>query len=267
MTSWLKGSKKNHLPPPETLTINHNSGFFSCCSVRLEKIIEYFNKYKQLPYFVDSSEQFGWYRPNTVDTYFTMQSNEIKIRLPVNYENWHQYTDYKKIDYKLISPFIIKYFSPSIEIQEIIRKMESKYSLNYENLCVLFYRGNDKLRETELCPYSQYIVKATQLKQQNPKIQFLIQSDETECIETFLKEFPGSFYFQDEIRHIKKSDKTVDTVFKETNHLFSKYYLAITYIMAKSKYIICGSGNCSIWIAFFRGNPDGILQYLHNKWI
>ena len=46
-------------------------------------------------------------------------------------------------------PLINKYFSPSDEINEIITTMKKKYSLDYENICVLFYRGNDKNRETK----------------------------------------------------------------------------------------------------------------------
>ena len=33
--------------------INHNAGFFSCCSVRLGSIVHYFNKEKQLPKYVE----------------------------------------------------------------------------------------------------------------------------------------------------------------------------------------------------------------------
>jgi hypothetical protein len=37
--------------------------------------------------------------------------------------------------------------------------------------------------------------------------------------------------------------------------------------MAKCKYIICGSGNCSIWMMFYRGNCDNVYQFLKNKLI
>ena len=79
------------------------------------------------------------------------------------------------------------------------------------------------------------------------------------------EKFPNnSFYFKDEIRHMKKCDDTVDIKMKDTNKEFSKYYLAITIIMSKCKYIICGSGNCSIWIMFYRENSKNIIQNLNN---
>ena len=112
------------------------------------------------------------------------------------------------------------------------------------------------------------IEKANLILEKNPNIQFLIQSDETEFIDTFTKLFPkNSFYFKDEIRIINKCNSTVDKIMKETNYLYSKYYLAITIIMSKCKYIVCGSGNCSIWIMFYRGNSNNIYQNLNNEWI
>jgi len=80
-----------------------------------------------------------------------------------------------------------------------------------------------------------------------------------------LKTFPeNSFYFNDEIRHINKSMRTVDKVLNTQNHIFSKYYLAITIIMSRCKYIICGSGNCSLWIMFYRNNCNNVYQ--HSKY-
>ena len=44
------------------LKVTHNTGFYSCCSVRLYHIIEYFNSEKKTPLIVDSSEQFRDYK-------------------------------------------------------------------------------------------------------------------------------------------------------------------------------------------------------------
>jgi hypothetical protein len=71
---------------------------------------------------------------------------------------------------------------------------------------------------------------------------------------------------KNEIRTINKSNTTVDIVFKHLNNQYSKYYLAITIIMSKCKYIICGSGNCSIWIIFYRENANNVYQNLNNNW-
>lgn len=274
MSSWNPNAiQKKRPPPPTTLIITHNSGFFSCCSVRLDNIIKYFNQNRRLPLIVDSSAQFDWYKPprshkaSIVETYFTTDLSGIPFRGPINYGHWFQLIDYKKIEFKAIQPFVTKYFSPSNEIQDIVITLESKYALDYSNLCVLFYRGNDKITETELSSYDEYIAKAKEIQEQNPSIRFLLQSDETEFLEALSSHFPNSFYFKDEIRHIKKANTSVDKVFPQDNYQFSKYFLAITLCMAKCKYVVCGSGNCSIWIALYRGNTEGIYQHLHDKWI
>ena len=57
-------------------------------------------------------------------------------------------------------------------------------------------------------------------------------------------------------------------VFYNQNNEFSKYYLAITMIMSECKYVVCGSsGNCSIWIMFYRGNADNVYQFLEDKFV
>ena len=83
-----------------------------------------------------------------------------------------------------------------------------------------------------------------------------------------LNKYPNnSFFLKDEIRHMKKCNKTVDKTMKNKIFLFSKYYLAITIIMSKCKYIICGSGNCSIWIMLYRNNSNNVYQNLDRKWL
>lgn len=257
------------------IKITHNAGFFSCCSVKLTSIVEFINSNKRLPDNVDSSEQFKWYKKKenrnkdiTFD-YFQNYINipNVNITYPIDYHWKHQFINYANLDYKCITPLIKKYFSPSIEINKIINNIEKKYNLHYENICVLFYRGNDKNRETKKCGYGEYLAYANELLQKNQNLVFLVQSDETEFIEFISNEFPkNSFYFKDEIRHMKKCNDSVDKKMMSQNYEFSKKYLAITIIMSKCKYIICGSGNCDEWIMFYRGNNKNVIQNLGETW-
>jgi hypothetical protein len=145
--------------------------------------------------------------------------------------------------------------------------METKYSLDYNNLCVLFHRGNDKVTETTLPNYQDYVNYALEIQKRHPSIVFLLQSDETEFLEYMTQSFPdNSFYFRDEIRHMKKCNDTVDKTMSENNHAFSQKYLAITVIMSKGKYLVVGSGNCSLWIMMYRGNADNVIQFRHGTW-
>jgi hypothetical protein len=259
------------------IKVNWNSGFFSCCSVKLDNIIRYINIYKKMPIQVDSSEQFEWYKTdkNQDITYIYFEEpnnlNEIILndyRIYIDFYHENQFTDYSNLNYDKIFPIVYKYFYPSRNIINKIQTIEEKYILDYNNICVLFYRGNDKITETKLCEYDEYLTYANLIVKNNPNIKFLIQSDETEFIEFILKLFPNnSFYFNDEIRHVKKCNNTVDKLMKESIFIFSQYYLSITIIMSKCKYIICGSGNCSIWIMLYRGNASNVYQNLDGKWI
>jgi hypothetical protein len=256
-----------------SITINHIAGFFSCCSVRLDRIVEYINRVKKYPDVVDTSQSYTWYKIDTTrdityDYFLHYDNIDIPVDSQIYYNHNYQFIDYTKLDYGRIVPLIYKYFSPSEHIQNIIKSIEDKYRLNYDNICVLFYRGNDKNRETHICEYEDYIQYAREILKENPDIQFLIQSDETEFIKCIQNEFPDcSFYFKDETRHICKCNSTVDIVMKNENDVYSKYYLGITIIMSKCKYIVCGSGNCSIWIMFYRENNIGVWQNLNGKWI
>lgn len=259
-----------------SLIITHNAGFFSCCSVRLDRIINYINTNKKLPNHVDTSESFSWYKIDktgdiTYD-YFERPNNLEDIIIDentlINYEQYNQFSNYSELDYKNICNIVKKYFTPSQDINNIIKNLETKYNLNYDNICVLFYRGNDKNRETKICGYNEYIKYANIVIHKNPEINFLIQSDETQFIELMTRTFPNnSFYFKDEIRHMNKCDNTVDKTMKDKNYIFSRYYLGITIVMSKCKYIICGSGNCSIWIMLYRENNINVYQNRNGRWI
>lgn len=255
------------------LKIAHNYGFFSCSSVRLHCIIEYFNNIKTLPDDVDCSAVFEWYKLNTkrdiTFEYFNHYSeyDDIVYTKQIDYIENYQYADYSKLEYEDIQPFINKYFSPSVEVEDIIIKIEKKYKIDYNNICVLFYRGNDKNTETKICGYDEYITIAKDILKKNPDIIFLIQSDETEFIKEMTQLFPNSFYFKEEIRHIPKQNSTVDKTNRQNIDVFSKNYLGITIIMSKCKYIVCGTGNCSIWIMLYRGNNKNVYQNVNDKWI
>lgn len=257
------------------LNTTYNGGFFCCCSFRLYDLIEYINCNNKTPITVDSSRQFELYKNdnnvNITYEYFDHYDNQPNIffdkKLYIKYHWQDQFKDYSKIDYKNIVPIINKYFSPSENINNIKKTIEDKYNLQYDNTCVLFYRGNDKNYETKICEYKDYLIYSDLILSKNPKTLFLIQSDETGFITFMRNKYPkNSFYFKDEIRHIEKKNTSVDLEMKSSNHKFSQFYLAITFIMSKCKYIICGSGNCSIWIILFRGNNNNVFQNLNNTW-
>ena len=253
------------------LRVFHNAGFFSCCSVTLHLIIDYFNTYQRLPNDVDTERTLEWYFPknnsrNNGDIFsHYFQTDECAMieydGVPVLYNEDYQFKNYQEMDMDSIVPFVRKYFSLSPEVLEIVVELEKKYTIDYEHTCALFLRGNDKATECAIPEYDFYRKRGREIADLEPGIRFLIQSDETEFLDAMLLEFSPSFCFRDEIRHIPKSNTTVDHVFRESTYEFSKRFLAIVVIMSKCKYVVCNYGNCSIWIAFFRGHLRNFTEY------
>lgn len=253
---------------------NKGQGFFSCCTIHLQGILTHFNMFHKLPKYIDSTYQFTWYKtPNQEhedikSQYFqecSLNNNEIEYKKDVkivDHEIEDQFCDYRTINFDTIRPFIQAYFTPSLQIQDIIHKMEKKYQIDYQNICAIFFRGNDKEKEIKLPDYELYLQQAKIIHQKNPNIRFLVQSDETEFLQLFAREFPNNHViFWDEIRHIPRNNATtVDRVYLNLNSIMSKNFLAITWMMSQCNYIVCNTGNCSMWIALFRGHMKRVIQ-------
>lgn len=260
---------------PGIVMINHTSGFFSCCSIRLGSIISYFNTYHSLPLCVDSSRQFRLYKEYNTDVTFSFfqhyHSNEKEIihEKNIDFIDTKQFSEYKNLDFQSIHPFIEKYFSPSTLINKKINTLVQKYCIDFENICALFHRGNDKSTETKICSYDEKLNHAKILLEKKPHIRFLIQSDESEFIEKALATFPNnSFYCKDEIHHIPSNNRLlVEHVFRDNISERTEYFLAIMMIMSRCKHVILSCGNCDLWITLFRGDAKNVIQYCDEKWV
>lgn len=264
------------------IKVSHNHGFFSCCSVILNSLVDYFNKNKNLPIILDTSDCFSLYKKwvnnlcsNNDITYhffknYNLQHITINHTNDIYFNHCQQFYNYRDINFKDLQPFINKFFQPSDDIFEIIDDIETKYCLyDYSNICTIFYRGNDKSIEIMLGDYNGYVERAKTILQSNPKTIFIVQSDELEFIDLFKKTFPKKnlIIFNDEIRYIPRVNTSVDLIDLKSNYNFSKNFLAITNIMSKSKYIICNTGNCSLWILLYRGHTNNLYQERENIWL
>lgn len=272
---WGKGTQQ------VTSVSGQYNGFFSNCSILLYEIVYFINKCGMHPNHINTDRMWDLYfdglehskeiNTNRINNYFQdfhlLKNIKVKHITKIDYHHEDQYKKFRDLDFDNIIPLIKRYFSPCEKIKELIKEIENKYHIDYENICVLFYRGNDKATEVVIPSYERYYEEAEKVLNLNPSTIFLIQSDETEFIEYFLSKYPdNSFFFKDEIRHMTKRtgsvDKTIDFDFSGKNLYFSQYFLAITIIMSKCKTILCTKGNCPIWIILFRGNCDGVHQWM-----
>jgi len=256
------------------LETSHNkvAGFFSNCSVRLEQIINFFNEKNELPQKVNSPKQFRNYKEDVSDlkedlaNWFFEEQDVHKNITKVFFHRFFQFAKYKDIDFKSITPFVEKYFSPSIAIKNIIETLEKKYLIDYKNTCSVYYRGNDKCIETGISEYEEFFNKAEQILQQYPNIKFLIQTDELEFAAEFKQRFTNSFFFEELAMINHNTESSVHhSLPRDKRKEHASYFLAAVIIMSKTKHLITCSGNCGFWTVLYRGNAKNVYQYLKNK--
>lgn len=260
------------------LIIKHNAGFFSCCCIRLLSIVDYYNNNKILPE-TDSSTQLEWYKSKPdqdlwSEIFNTEYEKSRKINLPekinLTLENGElQFTNYKLLNFRVTTPLMVKYFMPTVQM---LLRQNKLFSNNipedyWGNLCSVFYRGNDKNRETSIATYQEFINKAKEIQAKEPNIKFIVQPDETEFLQAFKAEFPDAIHFQ-ECQHMPKKDSCIMLELpKSERPEHAKNYLASVLIMAQSKHLITHSGNGGLFSVLFRGNSNNVHQYLNGIWL
>jgi len=256
----------------------HNAGFFSCTSIALFNLIRYFNIYKKLPRHFDRSHQYSYYKitQNSDISPLYYLSNNINIDIPYQKNvdivvpddgSSPQFSDYRTVCISDIKPFVDKYFHVSEYVSGIVNEFESKYGFDYDNLCSVLYRGNDKSKETTLASHEEFLEKCAEVKKENPNVKFLVQTDEYEFLEKFLSIYEDSLYIK-EVPNIRKSDTAVHYVIeRSTLPYFGANFLAATICVSKCKHLITHSGNCGLWAVFYRGSMENVHQYLIDKWL
>lgn len=255
------------------------AGFFSCCSVLLSDIVGYYNKYKFSPYQVNTNNQFKRYITSKLNTgnlirgYIFKNSNETPVIInerKINYVHSYQYSNYKKINIDKIIPLVKKYFSPSKEIETLCNSLIRKYNITFNKAvyCGVYYRGTDKWKETKIMKPEDYIKKMLEIQGKNKNIIFIVQTDSQKFVDNIKKctKLNRCIFF-DENKTSNTNKGTHHTFTNEINFNQIKYCISIFLILAKCNYIIMGTGNCSIWITFFREHARNIYQSNNNKWL
>lgn len=251
------------------IEIEHSgAGFFSCCTVILNYIVNYNNINNKLPEIINTEKVFGLYNPYNRDIrsdFFNENNDIINNNVKCFQINYHN-SDYNKLDFANINKYINRYFNLSNKIQQIITKLESKYNFNYENLCSIYYRGTDKISEVDIPSYDKYIIEIDKIISVNPNIEILIQTDETHFINLIKNKYKRSRY------KIISENITSNTKMgihyknnKIDNYNQISNLLATVKIMSKSKYILFHCSNVSLWITLYRGNTNGIINYYDGK--
>lgn len=245
------------------LKINTGVGIFSCCTMRLEEILRYFNTYHSTPIMVDSQEQFGFYKDGldldiSQDLFTTRNDLHIpwigkSISITDSLDE-QQFSNYRDLNFKEITPFIEKYFSPSQFVLEKMAYLKITNQIDLNNTCVIRFRGTDKQAETVQPSFEEVLKKALALKIQNPTLRFAIQTDDPD-FRSFIFGALGNDSFTIEQMPWSGWDGSKDCI---------DFYASML-LCSQCRYIITTSGNGELWMMLFRGHANGVYQYLQHK--
>ena len=217
---------------------------------------------------VDRSQQFAFFkadlRENIIDKLFeeTYAVIEHERELVVTHEAGEiSFGEYSKIHFDDVKPFIDKYFAPSKTVRCIMNDYVEKYALDFDNLCAVFYRGNDKQKECLVTNYQDFIEQARHMPEH---VKFLVLPDETEFWEAFHAEFGDRCILIKETPHMRRKNSSIFyelPLNKKTAH--AQYFLAAVMTLAKCKYVINHSGNGGMWLTLYRGNTENVHQFFN----
>ena len=266
----------------DTLIVKHMAGFFSCCSVKLNAIVDFANSHNSFPKHINGMDLFTLYKlPEHVNkedithVFFEHPSEIPKPISKINYNHEHQYIAYSQLDYNNVIPVIKTFFEPSAQIIEIMRHFENKYGIDTANCIAVYYRGTDKTSETKLDSFDRYHDKLTELlnTDDNTNCKILLQSDSAQFFDYMKYKFRDSRHSANLVI-IDEIAPTMSTTIGphlertgQTNHSDIKHLLAVVVLISKCKHIICSSGNVSEWMMFYRGNSANVHQNLDLAWL
>ena len=250
------------------LKITHNAGFFSCCNMKFLKTLNYFNTHKKLPESVDSSEQFNIYKPTGLNGDITrhffdkdtaddiIYSHPIELSLGPVYID--QESNYKLLNLKETLPFINKYFIPTQDILDLKNKLKEQYKIDTANCIAVYYRGTDKAREIAPTDFSVFYDKIKTLE----GTQILVQTDSFSFLEYMKAQLPVISFAENRVSKTNRGIHNENN--RDTNYRDIKYLFATFLLMSECKHLVMSSGNCSLWMTYYRGHVENIHQALTN---
>jgi hypothetical protein len=253
----------------DRVTIFHNSGFFSNCSVTLHAITKYFNETGEFPNNVDFSQTFcnfkeeGRLEQDVYNQYFFFQ-NQIRATLnsPVIFP-LYSLLDYREQSYRAIKPFIDRYFKPSEAVLTKAENLCQRYKLDLDRIITICYRGTDKHKDTRLGSFETFIDEARRVLEKEPGLDVLVQTDQEQFLD-YAREQLGSVIVFDELPRTT-TDTVMHKVVQGGKLAWAQTFLAAIYLLSNSRHLVLHTGNVARWMCLYRGHTTRVTQYFHPK--
>ena len=253
------------------LQLDHNAGFFSCCSVACHDIIKHIKEHQSVPE-VDFSKIFTWYKDlpnqNVYDMYFKfskLQELNIDKISKIKYNRLSLF-NYKDEDLKNIKSIINKWFNPSDSVFQYVELFIKKYEINMDKTLAICFRGTDKFIDVNETSYEKFTSKVPHIMQNKGVDRVFIQTDQTQFIDFFKNSYPNIPVFSiQEIPTTRSKKHLYKGIIQENKVTHAQMFLAVVQILSSCKFLINHTGNVARWIAKYRGSTENMTQYKGNQ--
>jgi hypothetical protein len=249
-----------------TITLLHDSGFFSNCSALLLELARSakhplnIDASRSFSHFTEPDHPFEWahyFQPapeSTAGNPERWRRSRLAMRLP-------HHSLYRFLDFRISNEILADYFVPSDKVR---LRMESitreKLPTSLDNVAVLCVRGTDKGTEVRQSSTNRYLKKAQRIIRRHKNVTVWVQTDQAQ-LQTYFLEKLGPRAFSPDVLPITAGTTVMhrsETI--EDRGEFALNLLATTWLMSQASRVITYSGNVGYWIALFRGSARGLHQ-------
>lgn len=253
-----------------------DSGFFSNSSVALYRIIGFFNHYKRLPHGVDFSQSYKWYKDNPdQDVYRELFRQDIDIDIQykdqIGAHHGRCHSDFSKIEYDSLNPFIRKYFTPRKHVVDFAYNYLSEHSILPEKTVGIIYRGTDlenrAQKSTGEDPRKHFLDMMLKVFDRYPNYRFIIETEQQQMREEAENLIPGCHaltILPSTGGNILPNRPTWKGGSADPNLDAGMRSLASVYLISLCKKLVLFTSNMGLWACQFRGHCNGMYQYWCN---
>jgi hypothetical protein len=244
----------------------HESGFYSCINCLRISLYELISK-GIVPDKISLENTLNWYKTyNKQDFYPMLYQTDLSKISELN----------TKFDFEIFCPTALRhdmldlknfslienvYFQPSETVNVMVKLLETKYSIDYNNTIAVLHRGNDKWKETKLSPVENWI-KIIESKYKEGDVIF-IQTDEENAKNKFIKHFGNRCFIMEEMIFGNSNETNIRPF--NNKEQWAVCFESVMRIISKCKYIINHSGNCAMVPVIYRGNLKGNIQFFNEE--
>ncbi len=186
--------------------------------------------------------------------------NPSESRIPL----FDHHARYGRLRLHSLLPFIHRWFMPATPVNQLVDSFIRNAGINPASTIAVLYRGTDKSTEVRLVPPQAYLVQAIELLRLNPEFTVLIQTDQKQVRDLFVKEFGQRCRFIADmpvtagtkvLHELSTSELTLPRL------QFAQSLIAACEVVSRCSYIINHTGNMALWSVLYRGSTERTVQF------